>query len=213
MSKVGLQALFLSGVYSYDLPTAVEAKLAYWQERVFDPSRRRAGRKLVLEIVDCGGNVREQSMPSELLTLDIPREVLKILASRKARVNFRQFKGLDDRTFLNRVYYLIDETIDATRRNPSEDQPIVLSLEKAPPQKVGMLELDLSDVDTFGPPGRVPFRLRRERGAWLSYSTDSDRRKQLLLPEGNYYLQVREKVRKVFTITAESQVPVMVGLR
>jgi hypothetical protein len=213
MSKVGLQALFLSGVYDYDLPAATETKLAHWQERVFDPARRRAGRELVLEIVDCQRQVRRQTMPTQLLTLDIPREVLKILASRKARVNWRQFKGLDTQTFLNRVYYLIDAAIEADLRNRTENEPFTLVLEQAPRAKVGMLELDLSDVDTFGPPGRVPFKLRRERGAWLSYTTDTDRRKQLLLPEGNYYLQVRNKVRKVFTITAQSEVPVMIGQR
>ncbi len=68
-------------------------------------------------------------------------------------------------------------------------------------------------MDVFGYPDRVPFRLRRERGAWLTYTTDSDRRKDLLLPKGNYYLQIEERIRKVFTITPEAEVPVLVGQR
>ena len=213
MSKVGLQALFLSNLYGYDFPPAVRAKLATWQDRVFDPARRRAGRELILEFVDCENRVQVQSMPSELLALDIPREVLKILASRKTRVNFRHFKRLDKATFLNRIYYLIDETINAARRRQKDDAPIALALDKAKARKLGLLELDLSSMDVFGYPDRVPFRLRRERGAWLSYTTDGDRRKALLLPQGNYYLQVDKKVRKVFTITAQSQIPVMVSRR
>jgi len=128
-------------------------------------------------------------------------------------VNWRQFKGLDNAAFLNRVTYLIDATSEAARRQSDDKQPFTLDMSKAPAQKVGLLELDLSDVDTFGPPGRVPFELRRERGQWLSYATDSDRRKQLLLPEGNYYLQLNHKVRKVFTISAQTPVPVMVSQR
>ena len=125
ISKIGLRALFLSGVYEYDLPAAVEAKLALWQEEVFDPARRRAGRELELEFIDCDGTPRLMTMPTELLALDIPREVLKVLASRKARVNFRHFKQVDTATFLKRIFYLIDETMIATRpRGRTEERRV-----------------------------------------------------------------------------------------
>ncbi len=213
MSKIGLRALFLGGVYDYDLPSAVDANMAFWRDEIFDPARKRAGRKLVLEIVDCNNQPQEQSMPTELLALDLPREVLKILASRKARVNFRGFSKVNSETFLKRIYYLIDEAINSTRKRRKKNQPFTLALEKAKPRKVGLLALDLSEVDTFGYPERVPFGLRRERGAWLTYTTDMDRKKDLLLPQGNYYLRIDKKMRKVFTIAPQKQVPVMVSKR
>ncbi|NIP72188.1 MAG: hypothetical protein GWO16_03760, partial [Gammaproteobacteria bacterium] len=125
----------------------------------------------------------------------------KVLASRKARVNFRQFEGLDDATFLARVFHLIAKTVEASRRQGEDDPPFTVALDKAPAVESGVLALDLSDVDTFGAPDRVPFQLRRERGAWLTYTTDTDRRKSLLLPVGNYYLKVADRVRNAFTIT------------
>jgi len=212
MSKIGLRALFLSRVYDYELPQAVEAQLRLWQGDVFDPARSRAGRELVLEIVDCDGRGQVQRMPSELLAVDIPREALAALARQKARANFSYFKGLDSQTFLDRLHYLIDEAVAAGRRPQGEDA-VVIALDKAPERPVGMLELDLSSVDLFGAPDAVPFSLRRERGNWVTYRTDADRRKALLLPVGNYYLRVGERVAKVFTVQSRAQTPVTVGER
>jgi hypothetical protein len=41
----------------------------------------------------------------------------------------------------------------------------------------------------------------------MSFVSDGDRRKRLLLPVGNYYLMVDKKVRNVYTIREEKAAP------
>jgi hypothetical protein len=147
-------------------------------------------------------------MPAELLTLDLPQESLRMLASRRVRVNFAQFKNLDSQTFLRRVYHLVDVSARAGSRAKLTDETISIGFKDLPPTKLGVLQLDLSDLDLFGYPGQVPFKLRRERGQWMSYVSDGDRRKRLLLPEGNYYLMVDKKVRNVYSIREDATSPV-----
>jgi hypothetical protein len=213
MSKIGQRALFLQGVYDYANPRGVEARLDFWQRDVFNPARRRAGTELVLDFIDCNGKKAPQRMPAALLALDVPVEALRVLASRKAKVNLQLLAAMDDQRFLDRIDYLTAEIVTAMRRPGREDQPVEIDLAKAPSVPHGMLSLDLSDVDTWGYPGETEFRLRRANGIWLTYLTDKDRRKQLLLPAGNYYLMVDKKVRNVFTIEPESRVPITVAAR
>jgi hypothetical protein len=209
MSRIAQKALFLSSIYSYDLPQSVDAKLAFWQDAVFNAARHRTGRKLVLEFVGCTGAAKTAEMPAELAALDIPIEVLRILASRIVRVNFQPLKGLEPALFVQRVHYLIDQALQAEKRGAkSAKNDTIIAFKDAPEIKVGLLELDLVDTDTFGYPGQVPFQLRHERGPWLSYTSDADRKKRLLLPEGNYYLKVDNKVRNVYTIRARPGTPV-----
>ena len=46
----------------------------------------------------------------------------------------------------------------------------------------------------------------------MSYFTDKDRRKQLLLPTGNYYLMVNNKVMRAFRIEPSKTRTVAVSL-
>ena len=125
------------------------------------------------------------------------------------RVNFQPLKALDAGVFVQRVHYLVDQALLAERQGgKSQGTDSVINFKDAPEYKVGILEVNLTDTDIFGYPGQVPFQLRRERGPWLSYSTDADRKKMLLLPEGNYYMKVDNKVRNVYTIRAGTGVPV-----
>jgi hypothetical protein len=208
MSKIGQRALFLQGIYDYAPVSAVDARLDFWQREVFDPARQRAGKELVLDIIDCKLQRSTQRMPLSLTKFDVPVEVLRVLASRRVRVNLQELQGLDDARFLNRVHFLIEQVVTALRRSGADDKPAVVALDQAPTIPQGTLLLDLSDVDLWGYPGETEFKLRRANGLWLTYHTDKDRRKQLLLPEGNYYLMVDNKVRKVFAISAEGSVPI-----
>ena len=116
------------------------------------------------------------------------------------RVNFRQFEKLDSAAFVARVFALVDQAMELRGRPTNSEAPITLSLQDAPARPGGLMNLDLSVVDVFGDPGRIPFQLRRARGEWLSFYTDKDRKKSLLLPAGDYYLRVKKKVLKAFTI-------------
>jgi hypothetical protein len=208
MSKIGQRALYLSGIYDYAPVTTVDARFEFWQRQVFDPARQRAGTELVLDIVDCKLQHVTQSMPVSLTKFDLPVEVLRVLASRRVRVNLQELQGLDDARFLDRVQFLMEQVVNALRRQGQDDKPVTVALEQAPSIPQGTLLLDLSDVDLWGYPGETEFKLRRANGLWLTYHTDKDRRKQLLLPEGNYYLMVDNKVRKVFAIGAAASVPI-----
>jgi len=88
---------------------------------------------------------------------------------------------------------------------------VAIDLAKTADQPSGVLTLDLSDVDIWGYPGETEFKLRRANGLWLTYFTDRDRKKRLLLPVGNYYLMVDNKVRSVFAIAPQSRVPITVA--
>ena len=79
----------------------------------------------------------------------------------------------------------------------------MLKLAGAKRQAGGVLELDLSTIDILGHQGRLPFKLRKARGEWLSYVADRDRKKKLFLPVGNYYLKLNNKVMKAFTVRAD----------
>jgi hypothetical protein len=212
MSMIGRKALFFSHLYSYDLPQSVDAKLGFWQESVFNAARERSGRKLELEVVGCDGSVQKRGIPAELLAVDLPQEALRVIASKKVRVNFQQFKNLDDSRFLNRLFRLVSQAVRIGSENGAGKKPVVLTLSGAKAQAAGLLELDLSQVDILGNRGRLPFRLRRARGEWLSYSSDHDRRKQLLLPAGNYYLMLNKKVVKAFSIVSDKTTHVAVDV-
>jgi hypothetical protein len=212
MSRIGQRALFLSAIYDYDLPQAVEGKLTFWQEVVFNPAVHRSGRKLVLEFTDCASTVTTRSMPAELVALDLPVEVLRAIASRQVRVNFQQLQGLTPEVFAQRVLYLGEQALLAARRQSKpNDPPVSIAFKDAPETQLGLLDVDLADVDTFGYPGQVPFQLRRERGPWMSYFSDADRRKRMLMPAGNYYLRVGNKVRNVFSIRDQKDKPLAAG--
>ena len=208
MSKIGQRALYLQGIYDYAPVSTVDARFDFWQREVFNPARQRAGTELVLDIIDCKLQRASQSMPVALTKFDVPVEVLRVLASRRVRVNLQELQGLDDVRFLDRAHFLIDQVVTALRRPGADDKPVAVSLEQAPSIPQGTLLLDLSDVDLWGYPGETEFKLRRANGLWLTYHTDKDRKKQLLLPEGNYYLMVDNKVRKTFAIFAQASVPI-----
>lgn len=213
MSKLGQRALFLGSIYSYDFPQSVDAKLDFWQHTVFNSARERAGRKLELEFIGCSGEKRVRSTPTELLMMDLPVEALRIIASRRVRADFRQFKNLDAETFKSRVFHLIDQAMAAHGAAP-DGEPVVLELKAAKPRPAGIMELDLSRVDLVGDPEAMIFKLRRARHSWQTFSTDRDRRKNLLLPVGNYYLMLNRKVAKAFSIrSGQSQLVVVEKLR
>jgi hypothetical protein len=205
MSRIGQRALFMTNIYDYDLGHTVDAKLTFWQTVVFNPAVYRAGRKVVLDFNDCSGKVTARSVPAELVALDLPTEVLRTLASRNVRVNFQQLKGLETDAFVQRVLYLSDQAMLAARVTTAKpgDPPATIALKDLPDAKTGVLDIDLSDVDIFGYPGAVPFQLRRERGPWMSYYSDGDRRKHLIMTAGNYYLRVDNKVRNVYSIQGD----------
>jgi hypothetical protein len=211
-TKIGQRTLFFPDIYNYDLPQAVDARFDFWQKEVFDPTRRRAGRKLELEFVGCDGQSTVRTMPLTLLQVDIPVEVMRVLAQRRVRLNFQQFRALDDQQFLSRLFLMIEHAMEVARRGRGEDKPEMLELKEAPMQAAGVLSADLSDVDVFGYPGAVPFELRRSKGPWVSYYSDRDRKKQILLPTGNYYLRVADKIRAAFVINAASETPIKVKM-
>jgi hypothetical protein len=208
MSRIGQRALFLAAIYDYDTGHSVDATLNFWQTTVFNPAIARSGRKVVLEFTGCNGQVTTRSVPGELVALDMPTEALRTLASRTVRVNFQGLKGLSTEDFVQRVLFLADQALQASRKimKPGEAPPTI-GFKEVPDQKLGVLEIDLAEVDIFGYPGSVPFQLRRERGPWMSYTSDGDRRKHLLMPAGNYYLRVDNKVRNVYSIKGDGTKP------
>ena len=218
MSKIGQRARFLADIYTYDLAQSVQAKLDVWQDEIFNPAIRRTGRDIALEFVDCAGKTQVRTLPPELLSIDIPQESLRMLvppessgtrAAPRMRVSFAEFMGIDTPTFLRRLYHLIEVSARADRVK-GQGAPIAVSFKDLPPLKLGVLQLDLSDLDLFGYPGQVPFKLRRERGPWMSFVSDGDRHKRLLLWEGDYYLMVNKKVRSVYSIREDKTAPVAV---
>ncbi|MCZ6645757.1 MAG: WD40 repeat domain-containing protein [SAR324 cluster bacterium] len=200
MSKIGRKALFFRRLYSYDFPQAVDAKLDFWQQTVFNQARHRAGRELELEFVACDGTIYTRSLPVELLAVDIPQEAMAVIASKRVKVDFKAFKNASNEDFANRVFHLVERAMEAKRQENQDASPVVLSFDKVQAREAGVLNLDLSAVDLVGFQGRLPFKLRLARGNWFSYFTDKDRRKQILLPTGNYYLMVNNKVMKAFSI-------------
>ncbi|MDH4121655.1 MAG: WD40 repeat domain-containing protein [Deltaproteobacteria bacterium] len=200
MAKVGKRALYLGGVYTYLPGPEVRERLELWDRDVFNGAYARAGRGLDLEFKTCAGDTKRASMPANLAYLDIPQETLRLLAAKQLRVDFSRFQDQDDMTFINQWFYLVEQAPVIQRSLSSTEEPHLIDVSKAPLVNTGLLKLDLASVSGFGAGNRLAFQLRRGRGDWLTYLTEEDRRKWLLLPEGHYYLKVEDKVARAFTI-------------
>ena len=199
MTRIGLAMPFDAVVYRYASSEESWQQLNRWQRQVFAGEQARVARKPLLTYRDCQQRERSENLPDALLRLDIPQQTLTLLREARLTVRWSDFQDIPLQRFLARLDLLASRSAELARLDPPE-RPWELVVDDAEVEAFGDLDLDLTEVDSFGEAGAVPFQLRRGREAWRTYLSDADRRKRLLLPRGDYYLRVEGELRQAFTV-------------
>jgi len=177
---------------------------------IFNQSNLKNESKLMIEFTDCDNLIRQLEMPKYLLFIDLPEETVQAIIQQKISVDYSLFANLggDAAQFRDKVFALI-ETIDQGAKKIDDKN---LRLDQELPL-FGYLFLDLSNIQQWQThTDRITFQLKRNQEHWLSYRTDTDKTKTLLLKGGNYYLKLNDRVRKAFIVKeADQKVAVVIN--
>jgi hypothetical protein len=206
MAKLGENAQFLDSVYDYSTGEMVFRFFRQWLTSVFDGSAAGQSEAVTMEYTDCKNQISTLTMPQYLLFIDVPVETVRKMLRDDFKIDWKVFEGLgnDSAIFRDRIFALIEAVEDKRKIIdlnalrpfiPIKTQPIY-----------GYYQIDLSDVQQWGVyTDLVSFQLRWNGSNWFTYFTDINKRKTLLLKEGNYYLRVNDKVRQAFIINQQDQ--------
>ncbi|NQU64959.1 MAG: hypothetical protein HQ517_11870, partial [SAR324 cluster bacterium] len=176
-----------------------------WLNLIFNQSTVADENKINLELTDCDAMINTLSMPKYLLNIDIPLETAQAILENKSQIDHTIFANLIDtpETFRNNLFSFI-EAVDAGVKQ-IDMKSLKPYLSKTSETVFGYYTLNLANIQQWGQKDeRISFQLKREPGNWLTYSTDTDKTKTLLLKEGNYYLKINERVRKAFVINQKN---------
>ena len=193
-------------IYDFTNHAAMDQYFQNWLNIIFNQSTIEEHNKVVLEFTDCEGKISIISMPRYLLFVDIPQEVITAIVDNKLSIDYSIFAGLSERpqTFRDRLFALILAVDEGTKNIK------LRSLDKFMPASdtsvYGYYTVDLSSVQQWGKKSdRIAFQLKRNKNNWMTFLSDTNKNKTLLLQEGNYYLRVNNRVRKVFIINKPDQ--------
>jgi len=201
MAKLGVKARFSRDEYNYSDPVKIQRFFQVWNNEVFNLSVV-SGAELRLELIDCKNDVQLTELPAELLYFEIPVEVVQAMLSGKLTIDFGGFVGLstEPKIFKNRLFALISAVIKGEKRIQTK------TLNKHIPTgrdlSYGILRLDLTKIEQFGDRKQIKFQLKRSSLEWMTYRSDTDQTKALLLPTGEYYLRVNKKLKRAFVVKA-----------
>ena len=200
MAKLGEKSVYYPDVYTFSTADNIAGFFRVWIDEVFNLSVASTG-EVKLEFVDCKNDIQLMTMPQDLLKFEVPKETTTALLSGQVNIDFRVFAGLGKMpdSFRIRLYNLI-ELVD---KGVADINAQSLASEGIPDdqQTYGYFRLVSRLLDQFNvKTDRVLFELKRNEGVWHSYATDTDKTKSLMLPTGNYYLRVDNKVKSAFTI-------------
>jgi len=203
---LGEKSVLDSKIYDFTNQAAMDQYFHNWLNIIFNQSTIEEQNKVILEFTDCEGNISIISMPRYLLFVDIPQEIISTIVDNKLGIDYSIFAGLSEQpqTFRDRLFALIlaidggAKTIrlrDLDKYMPAADTSVY-----------GYYTVDLSSVQQWGKKSdRVAFQLKRNKNNWMTFLSDTNKNKTLLLQEGNYYLRVNNRVRKAFVIDKSDQ--------
>jgi len=199
MAKLGIKATFFTGTYDYSDPVKIRRFFKVWNDEVFNLSVVE-GADLRLEFIDCKNNILLTSLPKELLYFEVPDEVVKPMLSGQLTIDFNYFTALSNEpeVFKDRLFGLIAGVVHGERHVDSKTIKKYIPLGKD--SGYGTLHLDLTKIEQFGDRKRIKFQLKRGSMAWMSFVSDTDQTKSLLLPKGEYYLRVNNKLKRAFVV-------------
>ena len=201
ISKLGEKAVYNPQLYDFTTISALNDFFQSWLNIIFNQSTVADENKVKLELIDCNAQIKTLSMPKYLLNIDIPLETTQAILENKVQIDHTMFESLmDEPEMFRNVLFSVIEAIDSGEKKINRK-----TLKAFAPETVGAMfgyyTVDLSNVQQWGQKDdRIAFQLKRKRGNWLTYLTDTDKSKTLLLKEGNYYLKINKRVRKAFII-------------
>ena len=176
---------------------------------VFDQSFERRGNKQQIKLTNCEGKSEPVSLGKISRNLRYPDEFLTKITSTARMIDLRDFIGLREFEFQNRMFAEIKRVIDSGTPHASSRMAMATQ-ERAKKIPTGMLKINLEKAQTWKNEGMTAFRLRKESGPWKTYHSDQDNRIIMHLPAGAYYLKVGGILRKTFFLIAGTQLDLTV---
>jgi len=199
ITELSKGAKFIPEQYDYAKVTDIQKEFDYWGGKIFDQSYSRRGGTLKLTLNDCDGTTESLIMPELLNHMQLPLEFINS-SNRIARlVDLRDFKGLSDSEFKNRVFTDIERVYKSERSYPPARIPLDSSI-SVPAFSTGQLNLDLGRIAVWKNGGSIYFQLRKAGGLWRNYHTHRDSVLSIFLPDGKYYLKVGAAIQKTFML-------------
>ncbi|MBL4824510.1 MAG: WD40 repeat domain-containing protein [SAR324 cluster bacterium] len=212
-----LRLLVMAGAFAeldterYDYQSILQIRTDFDNLRfeVFDQSFERRGNKQEIKLADCAGKSQPVSLGEISRNLHYPDEFLKRITSIPRLIDLRDFIGLGEIEFQNRMFAEIKRIIESGKPHPLT-RTAMTPEERAESIPAGTLKINLEKTQTWKNDGMTAFRLRKEGGQWQSYQSDQDNRIVMHLPAGGYYLKVAGILRKTFFLIAGTQLDLSV---
>ena len=196
---IGKNAKWYADKYDYDDLIEVERNFSFWIDQVLDPSFRRQGGSLEINLKNCNSEVEVIEIPQELYSIRPPGEFSEKVRSLARLVDVRDFRHLPMPEFRRRMLFEIERVLNGAEPYPEVRPPLpVEKVSKAP--TTGGLFLQLDRLATWRNAGEVSFELRRSGENWRSYTTGKDMIAQLELPIGTYSLRVNGQIQQAFAL-------------
>ena len=202
---IGKDARWYANKYDYDDLIEVERNFSFWIDQIFDPSFRRQGGRLEINLINCSSELEEIEFPKELYSIRPPAEFAEKVRSLARLFDIRDFRHLSMPEFRRRMLVEIERVLSGSEPYPDVRPPL-------PPEKVskapttGGLFLQLDRLATWRNSGEVSFELRRSGENWRSYTTGKDMIAQLELPIGTYSLRVNGQIQQAFALNEGQEI-------
>ena len=202
---IGKDARWYANKYDYDDLIEVERNFSFWIDQILDPSFRRQGGRLEINLINCSSELEEIEFPKELYSIRPPAEFSEKVRSLARLFDIRDFRHLSMSEFRRRMLVEIERVLSDSEPYPDVRPPL-------PPEKVskapstGGLFLQLDRLVTWRNSGEVSFELRRSGENWRSYTTGKDMIAQLELPIGTYSLKVNGQIQQAFALNKGQEI-------
>lgn len=207
MAKIGQYASFIPEKYDFISQSEIEEFFNAWIETIFNQAVMYGDNNVNLEFTDCHGTISNLNMPNYLLYIDLPEETVKrIVDDNKISVDYSIFAGNGDTSeiFRDKIFALIDAV---EKSDGMITDPVLRAYMPGINGWVyGYVSANLTNIQQWGLSSeRIAYQIKRERYGWMTFYTDTNKQKTILLRQGNYYFKVNNKVRKAFIIKQDNQ--------
>ena len=201
---IGKNAKWYSDKYDYDELIEVERNFSFWIDQILDPSFRRQGGRLEINLKNCSSEQEKIEVPQDLYSIRPPGEFSEKVRSLARLVDVRDFRNLPMSEFRRRMLVEIERVLSGAEPYPDVRPPLPIEkVSKAP--ITGGLFLQLDRLATWRNAGEVAFELRRSGENWRSYTTGKDMIAQLELPIGTYSLRVNGQIQQAFALNENQE--------
>ena len=149
-------------------------------------------------------------IPVETTFLGIPEEFIKKILTIPRFFDLRDFQHLENHEFQDR---LLNEISRSYRT--SEPYPVGRSY-LLPDAKIGEIQtgtvvLNLERYQNWGDPGNVIFKIRESGHPWQTHKSNKDKVVKMILPVGQYYLQIGKTIKKAFILAWGKSIEVRIN--